>query len=187
GSGSTTFIGSPSSGGGGGLNWGSLTAGGAGAEATACGTVLVGKIRMRSYCAAFGTAVGRGAAMYPAIERSSTSSASPSVTSVSSRVIGSPVMSSPLMIRACPTLAHSARISRTVAWVALIDTLPSRMVRLTSAWAGAAAASAAATTRARMEQLRIIHPVSQERISNKLEILSKRKGARSAPHWRHPD
>src|SRR5258707_8606514 len=71
--------------------------------------------------------------------RSSTSSACPSGTSASSRVIGPPGMRSTLTIFVWPTRAHSVRICRSVASIATIETRPLFSVTLTSAEAEPAA------------------------------------------------
>src|SRR6187200_1613659 len=69
------------------------------------------------------------------------SSARSSGTPRSSSVIGPPGMRSTLTTLVSPTRAHSAMICRSVASLAMTDTLPSWMVTCTSAAAGATANS----------------------------------------------
>src|SRR5436190_9012995 len=75
------------------------------------------------------------------------SSASSSLIPFSSIVIGPPGIRSPLMIFVWPTRAHSARISRTVAFVAFSETWPPSIRSWTSARAGAAHATMTAASK----------------------------------------
>src|SRR5262245_33720011 len=86
----------------------------------------------------FATICGRGAARYAATVRMITSSACSSYTSVSWIVIGPPAIRSALTIVVLPTRAHSVRISRTVALVAVTVMRPSLIASFTSARAGKA-------------------------------------------------
>src|SRR3954464_6844566 len=83
--------------------------------------------------------------MKPLNGRSKTSSACISVTFSSTSVTGPPGIFSTLTILVPPTRAHSARIWRTVASFARIDTRPSCIVTERSANAGDAVSSTAAT------------------------------------------
>src|SRR5262245_32603955 len=88
-----------------------------------------------------------------------TSSACSSYTLVSWMVIGPLAMRSALTTVVLPTLAHSVRISRIVAFVAVSVTRPSLIDSLTSARAGAAEPSESAKASAHAILILITHPV----------------------------